>query len=191
MAGVSRQAVSAVESGLSDPSLRVALGPVEGTGADRGGDVRARNTRSRVKARLLAPLEKGSTRMSLAQVGDSFVAAPLIGAAATRSGFVPTSGLADELAPDASPSTRPIWPLRPAAAHVDSRRVRPRPSAAGSPARPARAGRCHSSGGSVPARRRWNWRRRGWPMRRAAIYGTSPVTTTSDRLERNFAKAPR
>ena len=41
MAGVSRQAVSAVESGLSDPSLRVALALAQRAGPDRGGAVRA------------------------------------------------------------------------------------------------------------------------------------------------------
>jgi putative molybdopterin biosynthesis protein len=113
MAGVSRQAVSAVESGLSDPSLRVALALSRALGLTVEEMFGPVTPEPRVEARLLAPLEKGSTRMSLAQVGDAFVAAPLIGAAATRSGFVPTSGLADGLAPDASPSTRPIWPLGP------------------------------------------------------------------------------
>ena len=40
MAGVSRQAVSAVESGLSDPSLRVALALSRSSGDDRRGGVR-------------------------------------------------------------------------------------------------------------------------------------------------------
>jgi putative molybdopterin biosynthesis protein len=113
MAGVSRQAVSAVESGLSDPSLRVALALSRALGVTVEEMFGPVTPEPRVQARLLAPLEQGTTRVSLAQVGGSYVAAPLAGAAATRSGFVPASGLADGLGSETSLSTPPIWPLGP------------------------------------------------------------------------------
>jgi putative molybdopterin biosynthesis protein len=114
MAGVSRQAVSAVESGLSDPSLRVALALAQALGLtveDVFGPV---TSEPRVEARMLAPLDKGAARVALAQVGDSFVAAPLFGAAATRSGFAPTGGVADEWGGTTNGAvTRAIRPLGP------------------------------------------------------------------------------
>jgi putative molybdopterin biosynthesis protein len=116
MAGVSRQAVSAVESGLSDPSLRVALALSQALGLTVEEMFGPVISEPRVEARPLARLDKGGTRVSLAQVGDSFVAAPLFGAAATKSGFVPTDGVADSRGGEAGTSTRrirPLGPLRP------------------------------------------------------------------------------
>ncbi len=111
MAGVSRQAVSAVESGLSDPSLRVALALSQALGLTVEEMFGPVTSEPRVEARPLARLDKGGTRVSLAQVGDSFVAAPLFGAAATKSGFVPTDGVADSRGGEAAISTRRIRPL--------------------------------------------------------------------------------
>ena len=90
MAGVSRQAVSAVESGHSDPSLRVALalaqalgmsveelfGPGDLAAAGRGHPRRPAGS-GQAAAWLLAP------------VGDRFVALPLRGDTARGLGFLP------------------------------------------------------------------------------------------------------
>src|ERR1035438_5177059 len=80
MAGVSRQAVSAVESGHSDPSLRVAL-------TLAGGPAPA------VEARPVSPRGGRGARLTLAPLGDSFVALPLSADSATRAGFQPAGGL--------------------------------------------------------------------------------------------------
>jgi putative molybdopterin biosynthesis protein len=113
MAGVSRQAVSAVEAGLSDPSLRVALALARSLGLTVEEMFGPATAEPRVEARPLARLDRGSSRVSLAQVGDAFVAAPLSGAAATRTGFVPTGGFADEWGPKIGASARAVRPLGP------------------------------------------------------------------------------
>ncbi len=113
MAGISRQAVSAVESGLSDPSLRVALALSRSLGLTVEEMFGPDTTEPRVEARALSQLGAGGTRVSLAQVGESFVAAPLSGAAAVRSGFVPAGGLTDEPGPKIDVPTRTIRPLGP------------------------------------------------------------------------------
>ena len=105
MAGVSRQAVSAVESGLSDPSLRVALALSRALGMTVEEVFGPVTPEPRVDALPLAALCHAGARVSLAQVGGSFVAIPLSGAAATRSGFLPASGLADG---SGSTSTGPV-----------------------------------------------------------------------------------
>ncbi len=113
MAGVSRQAVSGVESGLSDPSLRVALALARALGMTVEEVFGPGAPEPRVDALPLAPLGPAGARVSLAQVGNSFVAIPLSGAAATRSGFVPASGLADGSGSDLDLPSRPIRPLGP------------------------------------------------------------------------------
>jgi putative molybdopterin biosynthesis protein len=93
MAGVSRQAVSAVESGHSDPSLRVALtlaGALGMTVEDLFGPGSPAPT---VAARPVAPLGGRGSRVALAPMGDSFVALPLSADSATRAGFQPAGGL--------------------------------------------------------------------------------------------------
>ncbi|HEY2505804.1 MAG TPA: substrate-binding domain-containing protein [Streptosporangiaceae bacterium] len=102
MAGVSRQALSAVESGLSDPSLRVALALTRALGLtveDLFGPAIPEPT---VTVRSVAPLGKPGARVSLAPVGDSFVALPLSGATVTKAGFAPAGGRVvghDEVSP--------------------------------------------------------------------------------------------
>ncbi len=94
MADVSRQAVSAVESGHSDPSLRVALALAQALGMTveelfgPGDPVRP------VPAVPVAPLAGGQTRVALAPVGDQFVALPLRMDTAAGMGFIPAGGLA-------------------------------------------------------------------------------------------------
>ena len=120
MAGVSRQAVSAVESGLSDPSLRVALALARALGLTveelfgPGGPV------SPVAARPVAPLGGQDARVALAPMGDDFVALPLSGDPVSRATFLPADGLAcgtegagDHGAGDHKARTRPVRPIVP------------------------------------------------------------------------------
>ena len=80
MAGVSRQAVSAVESGLSDPSLRVALALARALGMTVEEVFGPGIPASPVSARPVAPLDDETARVTLAPMGDAFVALPLAGA---------------------------------------------------------------------------------------------------------------
>jgi putative molybdopterin biosynthesis protein len=92
MAGVSRQAVSAVEAGLSDPSLRVALTLGRALGLTVEELFGPAMPEPSVPVRALAPLGGEGSRVSFAPVGDAFVALPLSGAAVTRAGFAPAGG---------------------------------------------------------------------------------------------------
>ena len=111
MAGVSRQAVSAVEAGHSDPSLRVALALASALGVTVeelfGPGVPA----PVVGARPVAPLGEEGARVTLAQVGDSFVALPLAADSAIRAGFLPAGGLV--AMPSGSAPVTPVRPLGP------------------------------------------------------------------------------
>jgi molybdate-binding protein/DNA-binding XRE family transcriptional regulator len=120
MAGVSRQAVSAVESGVSDPSLRVALALAHALGMTVEELFGRGSPAPLVTASPLAPLGRAGGRVALAPVGDALVALPLSGATATRAGFLPAGGeAAPGPAPDrlagrgAGQSVRPIGPPRP------------------------------------------------------------------------------
>jgi putative molybdopterin biosynthesis protein len=122
MAGISRQAVSAVESGISDPSLRVALALAHALGMTVEELFGPGSPAPLVAASPLAPLGNAGGRVALAPVGDSLVALPLSGATATRAGFLPAGGRSD---PDAgglaardansagAAAIRPIGPPRP------------------------------------------------------------------------------
>jgi putative molybdopterin biosynthesis protein len=92
MAGVSRQAVSAVEAGLSDPSLRVALALGRALGLTVEELFGPAIPEPAVPVRALAPLGKSGSRVSLVPVGDCFVALPLTGGTVTRAGFAPAGG---------------------------------------------------------------------------------------------------
>jgi len=92
MAGVSRQAVSAVEAGLSDPSLRVALALSRALGMTVEELFGPAISEPTVPARPLAPVGPPGARVSLAPVGDTLVALPLSGATAARAGFGPAGG---------------------------------------------------------------------------------------------------
>jgi len=94
MAGVSRQAVSAVEAGHSDPSLRVAIALARALGAGVEELFGPGEPQPEVQARQLAPAGPAGARVTLAPVGDAFVALPLAGPTATRSGFRPAGGVA-------------------------------------------------------------------------------------------------
>jgi molybdate-binding protein/DNA-binding XRE family transcriptional regulator len=92
MAAVSRQAVSAVEAGVSDPSLRVALALSRALGMTAEDLFGPAIPEPVVPVRPLAPLGSTGSRVSLAPVGDSFVALPLSGGTVTRAGFAPAGG---------------------------------------------------------------------------------------------------
>jgi molybdate-binding protein/DNA-binding XRE family transcriptional regulator len=142
MAGISRQAVSAVEAGHSDPSLRVALALARALGSTVEQMFGPVAPPPPVQARPVAALGPSGARVALAPIGDDFVALPLSGATATRAGFLPAGGVAGpELSgPDATarlgpavhgaavhgaavhgaavhgpagPRRRPVWPIGP------------------------------------------------------------------------------
>jgi putative molybdopterin biosynthesis protein len=104
MAGISRQTVSAVESGLSDPSLRVALALARALGMTVEDLFGPRSPAPLVAASPLAPLgAAGGGRVTLAPVGEVLVALPLSGATATRAGFLPAGGLVRPAGADPGP----------------------------------------------------------------------------------------
>jgi putative molybdopterin biosynthesis protein len=93
VAGVTRQAVSAVESGHSDPSLRVALGIARALGMTIEELFGRGEAADPVRARLVAPDAGPGSRVVLATVGDRFVALPLRGDTVSHGGFSPAGGL--------------------------------------------------------------------------------------------------
>jgi putative molybdopterin biosynthesis protein len=99
MAEVSRQAVSAVESGHSDPSLRVALALAQALGLSVEELFGPGEPAAPVTAMSLAPVTAPGARVSLAPVGDRLVALPLLGDTGARLGFLPAGGLAVTAAP--------------------------------------------------------------------------------------------
>jgi len=116
MAGVSRQAVSAVESGISDPQLRVALALASALGMTVEELFGSQDAVVPVTATPAAPLGGQGARVTLAPMADGYVAFPLRAATAGRSGFLPAGGLVtansrEEGRP--STSVRPIGPPRP------------------------------------------------------------------------------
>src|ERR1700735_4743047 len=117
MAGVSRQAISAIESGLSDPSLRVGIALSRALGLTVEELFGTDDTVVPVAAREVAPLGGKGARVTLALVGDGHVAMPLRGETVTRAGFLPAGGLVTDAAPDggrqARRTVRPVQPPRP------------------------------------------------------------------------------
>src|ERR1700740_2897549 len=95
MAGVPRQAVSAVESGHSDPSLRVALALAQALGLSVEELFGPGEPATPVTAVSVAPLRGRTDRVTLAPVGDRFVALPLLGDTGSGLGFLPAGGLAN------------------------------------------------------------------------------------------------
>ena len=108
MAQVSRQAVSGVESGLSDPSLRVALALSRALGLTVEELFGPAIPEPVVAVRSLAPLGPAGSRVCLAPVGDSFVALPLAGPTVARAGFAAAGGRATETG-----DVVPLGPPRP------------------------------------------------------------------------------
>jgi molybdate-binding protein/DNA-binding XRE family transcriptional regulator len=124
VAGVTRQAVSAVESGHSDPSLRVALGLARALGMAVEDLFGPGDPGDPVLARPVAPVGGPGHRVALAGVGDQFVALPLSADTAAPVGFGPAGGLVASPGPGSTPgpqglpqaaqiAVRPIGPPRP------------------------------------------------------------------------------
>jgi molybdate-binding protein/transcriptional regulator with XRE-family HTH domain len=116
MAGVSRQAVSAVESGHSDPSLRVALALAQSLGLTVEELFGPGEPAAPVTAISVAPLRGRTDRVALAPVGDRFVALPLRGDAGVGLGFLPAGGLANPASLAASPASHATSPVSHAVA---------------------------------------------------------------------------
>src|SRR5579863_1735855 len=114
MAAVTRQAVSAVESGHSDPSLRVALALARALGLTVEELFGPGDPADPVLAQPVAPVGGEGSRVALATVGDTFVALPLSADTLARAGFGPAGGLVvgQELHGDLI-AVRPIAPPRP------------------------------------------------------------------------------
>ena len=115
VAGVTRQAVSAVESGHSDPSLRVALGLARALGMTVEELFGPGEPGDPVLARPVAPVSAPGSRVALATVGDTFVALPLDADLAARLGFGAAGGLTVRGGENqgAQIAVRPIGPPRP------------------------------------------------------------------------------
>ena len=147
MAGVSRQAVSAVEAGHSDPSLRVALALARALGTGVEELFGPSEPQPEVQARQVAPAGPPGARVILAPVGDAFVALPLAGPTATRSGFMPAGGVARPLPSGATPAGRgsPAGTGRSGASGDGGRQ---QASGAGGPGRGGRPGGVARSGGA-------------------------------------------
>jgi molybdate-binding protein/DNA-binding XRE family transcriptional regulator len=147
MAGVSRQAVSAVEAGHSDPSLRVALALARALGTGVEELFGPSEPQPEVQARQVASAGPPGARVILAPVGDAFVALPLAGPTATRSGFMPAGGVAGPLPSGATPAGRgsPAGTGRSGASGDGGRQ---QASGAGGPGRGGRPGGVARSGGA-------------------------------------------
>jgi putative molybdopterin biosynthesis protein len=115
MAGVTRQAISRVESGHADPSLRVAFALAAALGMTIEELFGAGEPVVPVAARPVTPLGGQGARVTLAPLGDGYVALPLQGSTASRAGFLPAGGLTAEAGSDREQSrkVRPIGPPRP------------------------------------------------------------------------------
>jgi molybdate-binding protein/transcriptional regulator with XRE-family HTH domain len=111
MAGVSRQAVSAVEAGHSDPSLRVALALAHALGVTVEELFGPGKAPPPVAARPVAPLGPAGARVALAPMGESFVALPLAADTAAHGGFLPAGGVA--AGADTGAPGRPVRPVGP------------------------------------------------------------------------------
>jgi len=113
MAAVTRQAVSAVESGHSDPSLRVALALSRALGMTVEDLFGPGDPADPVQARPVAPVGGDGSRVVLATVADTFVALPLRGDTVNKTGFGPAGGLVVGGGPGEPVAVRPIGPPRP------------------------------------------------------------------------------
>jgi molybdate-binding protein/DNA-binding XRE family transcriptional regulator len=147
MAGVSRQAVSAVEAGHSDPSLRVALALARALGTGVEELFGPSEPQPEVQARQVAPAGPPGARVILAPVGDAFVALPLAGPTATRSGFMPAGGVAGPLPSGATPAGRGS-PAGTGGSSASGDGGRQQASGAGGPGRGGRSGGVARSGGA-------------------------------------------
>jgi putative molybdopterin biosynthesis protein len=113
MAGVSRRAVSAVESGISDPSLRVALSLARALGLTVEELFGPDNPVMPLAATPIAPLGGDGARVTLVSMGDRYVALPLRGGTVSRAGFLGAGGLVTGTERDRKRDTRNVRPIGP------------------------------------------------------------------------------
>ena len=111
MAGVSRQAVSAVEPGINDPSLRIAMALARALGLTVEDLFGPDNPVLPVTAAPVAPLGGKGARVTLAPMGDGYVALPLRGATVSRAGFLPAGGLVTGTDRDRGHMSRNVRPV--------------------------------------------------------------------------------
>ncbi|MHB1598011.1 MAG: substrate-binding domain-containing protein [Acidimicrobiales bacterium] len=109
LAGVSRQAIAAVEAGRSEPSLRLALALARVLGVGVEDLFATESALPAIRAEPLAPLGPQGSRVALAPLAGRLVAVPLHADAGVRSGFAPAGGLVGGLAG----TVRPVGAVRP------------------------------------------------------------------------------
>jgi molybdate-binding protein/DNA-binding XRE family transcriptional regulator len=93
MAGMARQTISMIESGLSDPSLRNALALARVLDMTVEEIFEPVSPAPSVVVAPVAPLGSEGSRVALAPMGEGFVALPLHGTPAAGAGFLAASGL--------------------------------------------------------------------------------------------------
>ena len=119
MAGGARQAGSAAGAGAPRPSLRVGLALARALGMTVEELFGPGNVPAAVTAQAVAPLGPAGSRVTLAPLGDSFVALPLAGDTATQAGFLPAGAVvagpvvAGPVVAGPPGYVRPIVPPRP------------------------------------------------------------------------------
>jgi putative molybdopterin biosynthesis protein len=111
MTGMARQTLSAIESGLSDPSLRNALALARALDVAVAELFEPVSSAPSVVVRPVAPLGSQGARVALALIGDDLVALPLRGDAVSQAGFLPASGLAG--GDSEADGARPVEPIGP------------------------------------------------------------------------------
>jgi putative molybdopterin biosynthesis protein len=113
-AGISRQALSMIESGWSDPSLRNAMALARALDVEVEELFGPASSVPSVVVRPVAALGSPGARVALAPMGDGFVALPRRDDAVSRAGFLPANGLASgDGNPDRATQVEPLEPLRP------------------------------------------------------------------------------
>jgi DNA-binding XRE family transcriptional regulator len=121
-AGISRQAISAIETGITDPSLRAAFALARALDTTIGDLFGTGNRAAPVPAAPVAPPGGTGARVTLAPMGTGYVALPLRGRTMGQAGFLPASGLADGPGPRRTRAGRPVRPIGPAACVNEFRR---------------------------------------------------------------------
>lgn len=97
VAGVSRQTISGVESGQYAPSATIALRLAKALGCRMEDLFWLADDSVTIEATSTQPLPNGRYPVSLAQVGNQYVAYPLVGNAATRTELIPMDGEGESL----------------------------------------------------------------------------------------------
>jgi putative molybdopterin biosynthesis protein len=114
MAGIVRQTISMIESGLSEPSLRNAMALARALDVEVEDLFEPASSAPSVTVRSVAPLGPRGSRVALAPMGDHFVALPLHGDTVSRGGFLPAGGLASgDSETDGKRQVEPLGPLQP------------------------------------------------------------------------------